>query len=278
LQKVYKVEFTRKNWTLQDSSRRMQYQVRKGYRTLILDKKKRDMEEKIVQWGLFVKIINIVSRLKLPFLNDYDEKMQEFIDEPVTSYKLDELNQMSASLEPEDPKYYIMKHVAMPILIAVGVKVAMIILKPFINVEEVIKVIQATLLSRKKRTHENKSKKTNVSSQGKKSSAGSNGGGGNIMSVVSSFLNAFNEPSGSQQQDDNVDDDANDAHEDEAPENELETHHHTDDRKRQPSQNDVSERIVEKLPHTSNRKTQNLNFGEIPKRQEYNLSNYIKKE
>jgi len=141
LQDDYKVKLSKAQWTMQDTSRAMQYETRKAYQRLINGKQKRIAISRIKTAGQVIKYANVLFRLNIPTLMQFDKKMNELAEDPVTLYKLDEMYNESVPVAPEDPRLYIAKQVMWPIATALALKVLVSVFKPYIDVEELLEFV-----------------------------------------------------------------------------------------------------------------------------------------
>jgi len=141
LQEEFNMKLSKDRWTMSDTSASMQYECRKSYQRLINRKRKSVAVDRIIMFGQVVKYANFLFKLNLPTLATFDKKMEKMTEDPVTLYKLDEMYNESADLDPEDPKFYLAKQLLWPILTAALLKVAIIIFKPYVNVEELLHLV-----------------------------------------------------------------------------------------------------------------------------------------
>ena len=141
----YKVKLSKDVWTMQDSSKAMQYECRKAYQRLINGKRKRTAIGRMKTFGQMVKYANVLFRLNIPTLMQFDTKMDEITSDPVTLYKLDEMYNESSTLAPEDPRVYIAKQVMWPIITGLALKAVIHVFKPYVDVEDLFKFSSAAM-------------------------------------------------------------------------------------------------------------------------------------
>lgn len=132
----YNVKLSKSQWTMQDTSRAMQYEVRKAYQRLLSNKQKKVAINRIRTAGQIVKYANMLFGLNIPTLSQFDEKMNELVTDPVTLYKLDEMYNDTTTLQPEDPRMYLAKQILWPIVLGLVLKLAIGIFKPYVDIEE----------------------------------------------------------------------------------------------------------------------------------------------
>ena len=141
LQTEYKVKLSKDHWTMQDTARAMQYEVRKAYQGLLMQQRKNKTLRNIRMFGSIVKYGNVLLRLNLPGLADYDVKVQSVLEDPVTLYKLDEMHNLHLPIEPEDPKFYLAKQLLWPLAAAILLKIIITVFRPYLDVDELMALV-----------------------------------------------------------------------------------------------------------------------------------------